>query len=131
MSVAGLHSPRRDVNSNRGDEDCHDVPRSPGIARPHHAMRAGSPQRTMFPWEAFLHTRQDSGTNGRSDVHHHNSKTTDFKELLNEGKKRLEKAGQEQQLRERAQVVGTMGGYELEDLLADLCEPSFSRQQNA
>ncbi|CAN0146308.1 unnamed protein product, partial [Ectocarpus fasciculatus] len=54
----------------------------------------------------------------------------DFKELLDEGKKRLEQAEQEQQLRERAEVVGAMGGLALEDLLADLREPSFSRQQN-
>ncbi|CAM9827882.1 unnamed protein product [Ectocarpus sp. 6 AP-2014] len=54
----------------------------------------------------------------------------DFKELLDEGKKRLEQAEQEQQLRERAEVVGAMGALALEDLLADLREPSFSRQQN-
>ena len=136
MSVAGLHLPRHDMNSNRRGEGDRDV-RSPGIPGAHqplqHAKRGDSPQRTILPWEAFLPSEHGAGTNccRPSDMHHRNgSKNTDFKELLSEGKKRLEKAGQEQQLRERAEVVGAMGGCELEDLLADLCEPSFSRRQN-
>lgn len=134
MSIEGLHLPRHGASSNITGEDCHDVRRRLGIPgtqqSPHHATRGRSPKRTIVPWEAFLPAKHDSRTNGRPDVYHHSLKNADFKELLNEGKKRLEKAGQEQQLRERAQVVGTMGGCELEDLLADLCEPSFSRRQN-
>lgn len=137
MPVAGFHllPAGHDANSNMKGVDNHDVRRRPGIPgthqNPQHPKRGDSPQRTILPWEAFLPSRHDSGDNGRLDLHHyHRSKNTDFKELLNEGKKRLEKAGQEQQLRERAEVVGGMGGCELEDLLADLCEPSFSRRQN-
>lgn len=87
-----------------------------------------SAPRKLLPWEAFLpNGGQDLG-NEWSDTREPNK--NDFKELLHEGKKRLEQAEQEQQLRERAEVVGAMGGMALEDLLADLREPSFSRQQN-
>lgn len=86
-------------------------------------------QSDLLPWEAFLPAGgQDSENNKWPE--RRGTKEADFKELLDEGKKRLEKAGQEQQLRERAEVVGGMGECELEDLLADLCEPSFSRRQN-
>lgn len=139
MSVPGPRLPAgHNADSNRKGVDCHDVPRSPGTPNAHqkrqHAKRGESPQRTILPWEAFLPSGHDSGINGRRpDLHHHHhhcSKGTDFKDLLSEGKKRLEKAGQEQQLRERAEVVGAMGGCELEDLLADLGEPTFSSRQN-
>lgn len=136
MSVAGRYLPAgHDANSNRKGIDCHGVRRSPDTPgkykNPRHARIGDSPQRTVLPWEAFLPSTHEPGANGRQDLHRqHTSKNNDFKELLNEGKKRLEKAGQEQQLRERADVVGSMGGCELEALLADLCEPSFSRRQN-
>lgn len=111
--AAGLHLPEHNANSTK------------------HAKRGDSPQHTTLPWEAFLPTRRDSGTRCRPDLYnHHRSNNTDFKDLLSEGKKRLEKAGQEKQLRALAEVVGGMAGCELEDLLADLCEPSFSRRQN-
>lgn len=127
----------QDVKSNTKGVDYNDVRRSPGIPveshqKRQHAKRGDSPQRTILPWEAFLPTGHDSGSNGWPDLnhYHHSSKGTDFKELVSEGKKRLEKAGREQQLRERAKEMGAMGGCELEELLADLCEPSFSRRQN-
>lgn len=90
-----------------------------------------SSPRTILPWEGFLPCSEEVGNKDRLELHRSvKSSKVDFKELLDEGKKRLEKAGQEQQLRERAEVVSGLGNHELEDLLADLCEPSFSRRQN-
>jgi len=90
-----------------------------------------SPPRAILPWEGFLPCTEDTKSKDRLELRRSiKSSKVDFKELLDEGKKRLEKAGQEQQLRERAEVVGGLGDSELEDLLADLCEPSFSRRQN-
>lgn len=93
-----------------------------------HHITNSAPQRKLLPWEAFLPTGGQQMGNEWSDTREPNK--NDFKELLDEGKKRLEQAEHEQQLRERAEVVGAMGGLALEDLLADLREPSFSRQQN-
>lgn len=93
-----------------------------------HHLPDPAPQRKLLPWETFLPTGGQDLGNEWSDTREPNK--NDFKELLDEGKKRLEQAEQEQQLRERAEVVGAMGGLALEDLLADLREPSFSRQQN-
>ncbi len=90
-----------------------------------------SSPRTILPWEGFLPSREDAGNKDRRELRRCiKSSRVDFKELLDEGKKRLEKAGQEQQLRERAEVVGRHASNELDDLLADLSEPSFSRRQN-
>lgn len=132
MSVAELHIPGHDADSNKKGVDCgRQSPGIPGTCNTLPTKRGDSPRRATLPWEAFLPIGHDSGTNCQPDLHHHHrSNKTDFKELLSEGKKRLKKAGHEQQLRERAEVVGGMGGYELEDLLADLCEPTFSRRQN-
>lgn len=80
-----------------------------------------------FPWGDFLPIGKVAASRpGAQRV----SKASGFNELLDEGKKRLEKAEKEEMLRQRADVVGKMGSEVLADLLADLREPKFSRQQN-
>lgn len=84
-------------------------------------------RRESLPWEQFLpietHARRQSRIGACGGA-------SDFDELLEEGKKRLENAEREELLRERAEAVGHMGGGALADLLVDLREPTFSRRQN-
>lgn len=79
------------------------------------------------PWNIFLPPETAGWT---TDSPHHGPGGTDFSQVLSEGKQRLEKARKEGSLRERAEVVGHVGDGLLDDLLADLREPSFSRHQN-
>lgn len=83
-------------------------------------------RRDALPWEAFLSLRGNAAKWSGP----RRSKAGDFKELLDEGKKRLERAEEEELLRQRAQLIGGTGSGALDDLLADLREPTFSRWKN-
>lgn len=90
-----------------------------------------SPQtRGLLPWSDFLPVDQTHANLGPRQLTRTNTKTTDLKELLDEGKKRLAKAENEGALRECAAAVASTGSEALSDVLADLREPSFSCQQN-
>lgn len=97
---------------------------------PNHANQNKFPQQSnLLLWEAFLPGgEKDSEKNIWPQ--RQGPRKPSFQELLDEEKKRLEKVEQGQELRKRGEVLGAMGEWELEDLLADLCEPSFSRRQN-
>lgn len=90
-----------------------------------------SHQPDLLPWGAFLPVEEK----GRSSSGRRRSQVGGFNESLDEeGKEaRLEKEEKEKedgQMREHAEAVGHVGGGALDDLLADLHEPSFSRQEN-
>lgn len=91
---------------------------------PEEVLRA----KQRHPWNIFLPPAETNGWT--ADSPRHGPAGTDFSQVLNEGKQRLEKARQEGSLRERAEIVGHAGDGLLDDLLADLREPSSSRQQN-
>lgn len=80
----------------------------------------------LLPWRAFLPV----GENGGNWSGRRGAKVGDSNEPLDEGKERLEKAEKEGQLKEQAEAVGNVGSGALDDLLVDLHEPSFSRQEN-
>lgn len=82
-----------------------------------------SPAKQTPPWHEFLGKVVATSCSPQHGQSH-------FSELLDEGKKRLEKARKEGSLRARAEVVGHAGDNLLDDLLSDLREPNFSRQQN-
>lgn len=80
----------------------------------------------LLPWGAFLPVGENAGNwPGRRGA-----KVGDANEPLEEGNERLEKAEKEGQLKEQAEAVGNAGSGALDDLLVDLHEPSFSRQEN-
>lgn len=84
-------------------------------------------RRASLPWEHFLPIETHATSQSRIGAC---GGASDFDELLEEGKKRLENAEREELLRERAEIVGHMGGGALDDLLVDIREPTFSRPQN-
>lgn len=87
----------------------------------------GGPKRFgLLPWQEFLPTSRK--VTNRSETL--GPEGGNFDELLDKDKKRLGNAEMEGNMRERAEVVGKMGSRALHNLLADLREPSFSRQQN-
>lgn len=91
-----------------------------------HAEGGRSHGPELLPWGAFLPVEENGGSwSGRRGA-----QAGDCNEPLDEGKKQLEKEEKEGQLREQAEAVGHVGGGALDDLLADLHESSFSRQEN-
>lgn len=87
----------------------------------------GALRRETLPWGHFLPIEKNATTQSRIRAP---GRGSDFSELLEEGKKRLEHAEKDELLRGRAEVVGRMGGGALDDVLIDLHEPTFSRRQN-
>lgn len=117
---------------------CHKA--AAGVDQRQTDKRQTRPPRTAntepLPWETFLPVTLNNNVASHGPVESHKLSTNgaagggDFNDLLEEGKKRLERAGNEERMRQRAEIVGHMGDGALADLLADLREPSFSRRQN-
>ena len=104
----------------------HDVLAGTDTKTANHAEGGISHGVELLPWEAFLPV----GENGGSWSERRGAKDGDVNELLDEGKKRQEKVEKKEQLKEQAEAVGRVGSGALDDLLTDLHEPSFSRQEN-
>lgn len=104
----------------------HDVLAGSSTTTANHAEGGISHGVELLPWEAFLPV----GENGGSWSKRRGAKAGDFNGLLDEGMKRLQKVAKEEQLKKQAEAVGHVGSGALDDLLADLHEPSFSRQEN-
>lgn len=103
----------------------HDVLAGSSTQTANHTEGGRSRGRELLPWGVFLPVEENGGSwSGRRGT------AGDFNEPLDEGKKRLENVDKEGQLKEQAEAVGHVGGGALDDLLADLHEPSFSRQDN-
>lgn len=102
-----------------------------GMSTNIHAEEGGPHRRELLPWEAFLPVEENGGSSSgtrRSQVGGFN---TPLDEEGKEGRlEKEEKQEKQRQLREHAEAVGHVGGGALDDLLADLHEPSFSRQEN-